>query len=39
MADRIAAVGDLWGDMHKRKRSLRRPMEQLRGMHSRKREV
>jgi bifunctional non-homologous end joining protein LigD len=34
MAERIAAVGDLWGDMHKRKRSLRRSMEQLRGMQS-----
>ena len=34
MADRIAAVGDLWDEMHKRKRSLRRPMEQLRSMRS-----
>ena len=34
MADRIATVGDLWDDMHKHKRSLRRPMEQLRRMRS-----
>jgi bifunctional non-homologous end joining protein LigD len=32
MADRIAAVGDLWDDMLKRRRSLRRPTEQLRSM-------
>jgi len=30
MAGRIAEVGDLWSDMRRRKRSLRRPMEQLR---------
>jgi bifunctional non-homologous end joining protein LigD len=30
MNDRIAAVGDLWSDMLKRKRSLRRPIERLR---------
>jgi bifunctional non-homologous end joining protein LigD len=30
MAQRIAAVGDLWADMLRRKRSLRRPMELLR---------
>jgi bifunctional non-homologous end joining protein LigD len=30
MAGRIADVGDLWSDMLKRRRSLRRPMEQLR---------
>jgi bifunctional non-homologous end joining protein LigD len=32
MADRIAAVGDLWGEMPKRKRSLRQPIEKLRRM-------
>jgi len=30
MADRIATVGDLWGDMQKRKRSLRQAIEKLR---------
>jgi bifunctional non-homologous end joining protein LigD len=30
MAGRIAEVGDLWSDMRKRGRSLRRPIEQLR---------
>jgi len=30
MAGRVAAVGDLWSDMRRRKRSLRRPIEQLR---------
>jgi len=30
MAERIAAVGDLWGEMQKRKRSLRQPVEKLR---------
>jgi hypothetical protein len=32
MADRIAAVGDLWDEMQKRKRSLRRPIAQLQRM-------
>src|SRR6185503_7835496 len=27
MSDRVAKVGDLWSEMRKRKRSLRRPME------------
>jgi bifunctional non-homologous end joining protein LigD len=30
MAARVAEVGDLWSDMRKRRRSLRRPMERLR---------
>jgi bifunctional non-homologous end joining protein LigD len=30
MADRVAAVGDAWGDMRQKKRSLRRPLERLR---------
>jgi len=30
MAARVAAAGDLWSDMRKRKRSLRRPIERLR---------
>jgi bifunctional non-homologous end joining protein LigD len=30
MAARVAGVGDLWSDMSKRKRSLRRPIERLR---------
>ena len=30
MNDRIAAVGDLWSDLSRRKRSLRRPIERLR---------
>jgi len=33
MNDRIAAVGDLWSDMLKRKRSLRRPIERLRKLY------
>jgi len=32
MPERVAAVGDLWDEMHKRKRSLRQPMEKLRRM-------
>jgi len=32
MKDRIAEVGDLWSDMRRRKRSLRRPMERLQKM-------
>jgi bifunctional non-homologous end joining protein LigD len=34
MAARITEVGDLWSDMRRRRRSLRRPMEQLRRMRS-----
>jgi hypothetical protein len=30
MPDRIAKVGDVWGDMRRRGRSLKRPMEKLR---------
>jgi bifunctional non-homologous end joining protein LigD len=30
MADRIAKVGDVWGDMRRRGRSLKRPLEKLR---------
>ena len=30
MPERIATVGDLWGDMRRRRRSLTRPMEKLR---------
>jgi bifunctional non-homologous end joining protein LigD len=30
MADRVSAVGDLWSDLHKRRRSLRAPIEKLR---------
>jgi bifunctional non-homologous end joining protein LigD len=30
MAGRVAEVGDLWSDMRRRRRSLRRPMERLR---------
>jgi bifunctional non-homologous end joining protein LigD len=30
MSDRVAKVGDLWGDMRRRKRSLKRPIEKLR---------
>ena len=30
MSDRIAKVGDLWADIHRHKRSLRRPIEKLR---------
>ncbi len=33
MAGRIADVGDLWSDLRRRKRSLRRPMEKLRRLH------
>jgi hypothetical protein len=29
MADRAAAVGDLWGELRTRKRSLRQPMARL----------
>jgi bifunctional non-homologous end joining protein LigD len=36
MARRIADVGDLWSDMRKRKRSLRRPMEQVRRLLAKK---
>ena len=32
MAARVAKVGDLWGDMRKRRRSLTRPMERIRKM-------
>jgi bifunctional non-homologous end joining protein LigD len=32
MADRVAVVGDLWGDMQRRGRSLRQPIEKLRRM-------
>jgi bifunctional non-homologous end joining protein LigD len=32
MAGRVAAVGDVWSDMRKRKRSLRRAMAQVRRM-------
>ena len=34
MAARIGDVGDLWSDMLRRKRSLRRPMEKLRRLYS-----
>ena len=34
MAGRIAEVGDLWSDINRRKRSLRRPMEKLRRLHA-----
>jgi bifunctional non-homologous end joining protein LigD len=34
MVARIAEVGDLWSDMLKRRRSLRRPMEKLRKLHA-----
>jgi len=30
MSDRIAKLGDLWADIHRHKRSLRRPIEKLR---------
>jgi bifunctional non-homologous end joining protein LigD len=30
MADRVAAVGDLWGELPRRRRSLKRPIEKLR---------
>ena len=33
MAGRIEKVGDLWSDLNRRKRSLRRPMEKLRRLH------
>jgi bifunctional non-homologous end joining protein LigD len=33
MAQRIAAVGDLWADMLRRRRSLLRPIERLRKLH------
>ncbi|HSL70957.1 MAG TPA: hypothetical protein VK864_11995, partial [Longimicrobiales bacterium] len=32
MAERIEQVGDLWADLRKRRRSLRRPLEQLKEM-------
>jgi bifunctional non-homologous end joining protein LigD len=32
MADRLATVGDLWADMRRRKRSLRRAIEKLRSL-------
>lgn len=32
MASRVAEVGDLWADMRRRRRSLRRPIERLRRM-------
>jgi len=32
MAERVAKVGDLWGDMRKRRRSLTRPMKRIRKM-------
>jgi len=32
MADRVADVGDLWSDLRRRARSLRRPMERLRAL-------
>ena len=32
MSDRIARVGDVWGDMRRRGRSLKRPLEKLRGL-------
>jgi bifunctional non-homologous end joining protein LigD len=35
MPSRIAEVGDLWSDMRKRGRSLRRPMERLRRLSGR----
>jgi bifunctional non-homologous end joining protein LigD len=34
MARRIADVGDLWSDLRRRRRSLRRPMEQLRRIYA-----
>ena len=34
MSDRIAAVGDLWSDIGRRKRSLRRPIERLRRLYA-----
>ena len=35
MAERIAAVGDLWGEMYKRRRSMRQPIEKLKRMRER----
>jgi bifunctional non-homologous end joining protein LigD len=35
MAGRIAEVGDLWADLHRHGRSLRRPLERLRRLESR----
>ena len=32
MGDRVGKVGDLWADMRRRKRSLRRPLERLKGL-------
>jgi len=34
MPERIAAVGDLWGDLHRRGRSLKRPMEKVKAFMS-----
>jgi bifunctional non-homologous end joining protein LigD len=34
MAERVASVGDLWADMSRRRRSLKRPMEILRRLRS-----
>jgi bifunctional non-homologous end joining protein LigD len=34
MAERIAEVGDLWSDIGKRRRSLKRPLEKLRRIHA-----
>jgi bifunctional non-homologous end joining protein LigD len=34
MADRLAAVGDVWSDMRKRRRSLTRAIEKLKGLQS-----
>ncbi len=36
MPGRVAEVGDLWSDLRKRKRSLRRPIERVRALASRK---
>ena len=38
MAARVAEVGDLWSDLRKRGRSLRRPIEALRRMQGRKKD-
>jgi bifunctional non-homologous end joining protein LigD len=34
MARRVSDVGDLWSDLRRRKRSLRRPMEKLRRIYA-----
>jgi hypothetical protein len=39
MPDRIAKMGDLWADMRRRQRSLKRPAELLRKMNSGKKGV